>query len=252
MAKGPPELVDLGQAVRAFRRARGWSRRELAERARVSERFLADIEGGRGNVSVLRLCELASALGTTASRLLAALPDHQRRAVALLGLRGAGKSTVGARLAQALGCPFVELDQRIEETAGLSLDDMFQVHGEAYYRRVEHDVLQEVLQSEGPLVLATGGGIVTDAPSFALLEQRAHTVWLRAEPKDHWTRVVTQGDTRPMAGNDRAFADLCALLEEREPMYRKAQVVVETSGRRVEEVCAELADRFAFLGPAAG
>ena len=243
-------LTHLGSTVLGLRKARGWARRELAARAGISQRFLADIESGRANPSVLRLCELARALGTTPTTLLAR-PEvglgAVSRHVALLGLRGAGKSTVGAALARRLGCDFVELDALVEATAGLSLTEMFQVHGEAYYRRTEGEVLEQVLDRDEPLVLATGGGLVTAPHSFDVLKARAHCVWLRADPQDHWTRVIAQGDTRPMADNEQAYSDLCAILAEREQLYRQAQLIVHTSGRSVDEVTAELGTHFAFL-----
>jgi len=238
-----PLLAQLGAVIRRLRNDRHWSRRELAGRAHVSERFLADIEVGRGNLSVLKLYDLAAALDTTPDALLLA-PGDGRRTVALLGLRGAGKSSVGARLARQLGRPFVELDHSVEQTARLSLTEMFQMHGEAYYRRIEHEVLRGVMARSEPVVLATGGGVVSSQPSFDLLNAKAQTVWLRASPEDHWQRVLAQGDTRPMAGNDQAFLDLCSILAEREPLYRRARAVVDTSGKSIDEVCAELAVRF--------
>ncbi|MEM7204933.1 MAG: shikimate kinase [Planctomycetota bacterium] len=245
-----PLLAHLAATVRSLRGSRQWSRRALAEQTGISERFLADIEAGRGNPSLLRLAELARALGTTPSALLArppSIPANPQRAVALLGLRGAGKSTVGAHLAERLGCGFVELDSRVEATAGLSLTEMFEVHGEAYYRRLEGEVLRAVLGSAEPQVLATGGGLVTEPATFATLRSGAHTVWLQARAEDHWSRVVAQGDTRPMANNAQAFTDLCALLARRQALYQQAEVQVDTSGRSEDDVAAELALRFAFL-----
>ncbi len=244
-----PLLERLGQTVRAMRGERGWSRRALAERTGISERFLADVEAGRGNPSVARLCLLADALGTTAAALLAAPAggDPARTAIALLGLRGAGKSSVGAALAARLRCPFVELDERVEAASGLTLTEMFQLHGEAYYRRIEGDVLRDVLAQPRPQVIAAGGGVVGATETYAHLQARAHTVWLQATPQDHWTRVIAQGDTRPMADNEQAFADLCAILAEREKSYRQADVVVPTSARTVQQVTDELALHFAFL-----
>lgn len=245
-------LTRVGETVRALRKRRGWTRRELAGHAGISERFLADIETGRANPSLLRLCRLAEALGLSVTGLLSSSPPPsapaRSRVVSLLGLRGAGKSTVGAALAQRLGCPFVELDARVEQRAGASLAELFEMHGEVYYRRLEREVLESILREAGDsLVLATGGGIVTERETFALLERQTHTVWLRAEPEDHWTRVVAQGDTRPMADDDRAFANLCAILAERERLYQQADYVVDTSRRSVADIVDELALRFAFL-----
>lgn len=236
-----PLLVRLAAAVRALRKARGWSRRELSERTGISERFLADVEQAEANPSLLRLADLAQALEVPLVRLLeeGGGPALQRH-VALLGLRGAGKSTVGPLLAARLSRPFVELDTRIESATGLSLGELFVVHGEAYYRQAERAALERLVAADEPCVVAVGGGVVTDPLSFEALRQRTTTVWLRADPKDHWQRVLAQGDTRPMADNDRAFADLRRILDEREPFYRMADVVVETSGRTVAEVVDEL------------
>src|SRR6185369_17124850 len=150
-------------------------------------------------------------------------------AIALLGLRGAGKTTIGRRLARRLHVPFVELDRRIEEAAGLALDEIFALHGEEYYRRLERETLDGVLREAQPLVLATGGGIVTRADTFAALRRRALTVWLRADSEDHWNRVVQQGDRRPMADHPQAMADLRGLLASREPLYAQAAHTIDTS-----------------------
>jgi len=227
-------LRSLGAEVRRRRGALGWARRELAERTGISERFLADVESGRANPSVSKLVQLGAALGCRASELIDGL-GAAPRSVSLLGLRGAGKSTVGPALAAALEWPFVELDARIEAQSGLSLDEIFQVHGEAYYRRVENQVLREVLSEPRPAVVACGGGVVTSEESFGLLRARTHTVWLRARAEDHWRRVIAQGDTRPMADNAQAFQDLSSILEQRERLYRAAALCVDTSQHGVEE-----------------
>jgi XRE family aerobic/anaerobic benzoate catabolism transcriptional regulator len=245
-----PLLNALAETVRDLRRAHGWTRRELRDKTGISERFLADIEAARANPSVLRLVALAQALGTSVDGLLsrAARPLDRsvaKKVIALLGLRGAGKSSVGPALARRLQLPFVELDARIEERAGQALTDLFQVHGESLYRRLEHEALRALLDTDTACVLATGGGIVTAPETFALLRQHAFTVWLRARPEDHWARVLAQGDTRPMADDDRAFHNLCAILAEREPLYRQADVVIDTAGRDVDAIAGDLALRFA-------
>jgi len=232
-------LEAVGAQVRSQRERRGWSRRELAAASGVSERFLAQLEGGEGNISLRRFAEVAHALGTTPAALLApAEAAPTARPIALLGVRGAGKSSVGAALAKKLGLRFVEVDREIEEAAGLALGDIFTLHGEAYYRRVEREVLTRLVAEPG--VLATGGSIVNDATNFALLEKRARTVWLRATAEDHWNRVVAQGDQRPMAENPHAFEELRALLAARQKLYARADTTIDTSGKTVKQVVAEL------------
>jgi XRE family aerobic/anaerobic benzoate catabolism transcriptional regulator len=231
-------LATVGARVRAVRDSRGMSRRELSERSGVSERFLAQLESGQGNISLARFAEVAAALSVAPAELLAGTEQAGGRApVALLGVRGAGKSSVGAALAVRLGAPFVELDQEIEQGAGLSLAEIFELHGEAHYRRLERDALHRALDGSS-VVLATGGSIVSDAGSYALLRERARTVWLRASAEDHWERVVRQGDRRPMAENPHAFAQLRELLSAREPLYARAHHIVDTSGRSIDEVVA--------------
>lgn len=229
-------LSSLGRRARTQRLARGWTLREVAERSGVSPRFLVQLEAGEGNISVRRLADVASALETTPAALLAPEESAAPPAIALLGLRGAGKTTIGRRLARRRRVPFVELDKRIEQAADLSLGELFSLHGEDYYRRLEREVLREVLSEGKPMVLATGGGIVTAPETFAMLRRSTVTVWLRASPEDHWNRVVRQGDRRPMADHPQAMADLRSLLASREPLYALADHTVETSSVKVDKV----------------
>jgi XRE family transcriptional regulator, aerobic/anaerobic benzoate catabolism transcriptional regulator len=231
-----PVLLSLGRRVRALRFERGWTLREVAERSGLSPRFLVQLEAGRGNISIRRLADVARAFDTTAAGLLAGSDDAPQPVVALLGLRGAGKTTVGRKLARRRHVPFVELDRRIEQAADLSLAELFSLHGEDYYRRLERETLHAVLAEHRGMVVATGGGIVTSTETYALLRRSATTVWLRATPEDHWNRVVRQGDRRPMADHPQAMADLRALLAAREPLYAQAEHIIDTAGIFVDHV----------------
>lgn len=235
-------LLALGGRVRALRVARGWTLREIAERSGVSTRFLVQLESGRGNISVKRLASVARALDTTAAALLTDAGPPAPPFIALLGLRGAGKTTVGRRLARKLRVPFVELDRRVEQAADLSLRELFSLHGEDYYRRLEHEALKDVLgeRSRG-MVLAAGGGIVTSRDTFDRLRQFTTTVWLRATPEQHWNRVVRQGDRRPMANHPQAMSDLRARLAAREPLYALADYTIDTATLSVGEAVDAIA-----------
>lgn len=236
-----PLLAQVGARVRAARDEAGLSRRELAVLSGLSERFLAQLEGGTGNISLVRFAAVADALGTSPAELLGGLTaDPRRPAIALLGVRGAGKSTVGAALARRLKVPFVEVDRSIEAAAGLRLDQIFELHGEAYYRRVERQVLRKLLVGRSPVVLATGGSIVGDDGNYALLRARCQTVWLKARAQDHWDRVVAQGDRRPMAERTHAFAELEQLLATRASRYALADHTIDTSHRTPAAVVDEL------------
>jgi XRE family aerobic/anaerobic benzoate catabolism transcriptional regulator len=229
-------LTALGRRARQQRLARGLTLRDVAERSGVSPRFLVQLESGVGNISVRRLADVADALETTAAALLTDDESDAPRVLALLGLRGAGKTTIGKRLARRRRVPFVELDRRIEQAADLTLSEIFALHGEEYYRRLERDVLQDVLNERRAIVLATGGGIVASPDTYGLLRRSALTVWLRASPEDHWNRVVRQGDKRPMADHPQAMADLRSLLGSREPLYAMADYTINTSGTTVEKI----------------
>lgn len=233
-----PLLARLGEVVRALRAERGLTRKELATRAHVSERFLAQLEVGEGNISVLRLEDVAVALGMRGADLLASASEPRETPVgviALLGLRGAGKSSLGLAVSRRLGVPFVELDELVAREAGMSLATIFEIHGEAHFRRVEREALRKFLDATPSAVLATSGSIVQDKETFALLRARTRTVWLKARAKDHWDRVVAQGDGRPMRGRVNAKSELEELLRARKPLYEKADVTVDTSAVGVED-----------------
>jgi XRE family aerobic/anaerobic benzoate catabolism transcriptional regulator len=165
-----------------------------------------------------------------------------------VGLRGAGKSTVGPLLAQRLGVPFVEMERRIMEISGLPMDQLFELHGEPYYRRLEREIVQRTVAAREPAVLAAAGGVVNDPTTWTMLREGATVIWLRATPEDHWDRVVAQGDRRPMADNPAAMQELRALLGAREPVYAEARITIDTTGRRPEQVAELIHTRLAELG----
>jgi XRE family transcriptional regulator, aerobic/anaerobic benzoate catabolism transcriptional regulator len=243
-----PLLTSLAARVRVLRKARGLSRVALAARSGLSVRFLARVESGHGNISVLRLAALARALDTRPDALLRPGAEAPRT-VALVGLRGAGKSTVGPLLAARLGWTFVEMDDWITEASGLSLEELFELHGESYYRRLEHETLLSLAARPGPLVLAAAGGVVNEPSSWSLLRESATVVWLRARPEDHFSRVVGQGDRRPMADHPAAMEQLRELLRAREATYAAAHLTVDTAGRTPDEVASEIARGLGSVGP---
>ena len=269
---------EVGRLVRLCRAKRGMTRRQLAQESGASERYLAQIEGGQGNPSVIMLKSIAEALdlpiiellpranGHTAAMtnildLLGRMPPSELPAVAewiaarsteaewtdraqriaLVGLRGAGKSTLGQRLALELGCPFIELDRLVEQEYGARIPDLIEIAGVATFRRYERDCLERVIADHPAAVIAAAGGIVANAETYALLLRRTHTVWLRARPDEHMSRVMEQGDFRPMAQNREAMADLVAILDARSPDYARAEAELDTSGDTIEQSFAKLA-----------
>jgi XRE family aerobic/anaerobic benzoate catabolism transcriptional regulator len=240
----------VGAAVRSARRRRGLTRRALAERSGVSERFLAQLEAGGANISLLRLADLARALQAPLVGLLshpspqAAEGNGASPRLALVGLRGAGKSTLGRRLAKRLKVPFIELDARIEAEAGLTIGQIFELHGERHFRRLEHEALARLASEGRPMVLAAGGGLVTDPENWSLLRSTFSTVWLSAEPEDHFARVLKQGDRRPMARSADAMSELRAILDARRPLYGLADLTVDTSRLSPSRAVGRIAGRF--------
>ena len=218
------------------------TRKALARDSDVSERYLAQLEAGRGNTSILVLRQVAQALRVPIEHLVR---DEGRAAtrrdrIALVGLRGAGKSTLGGRLARTVGAPFVELDREVELEAGTNLSEIFLLYGQAGYRRYEKRCLEKVLDANPRLVLATGGSIVSEPATYDLLRSECLTVWLKADPEEHMARVVAQGDMRPMAESKQAMHDLRRILAGRAALYGQADVTVDTAGRSVEQSLADL------------
>lgn len=238
--RGAALLEEVGKRVRAQRKARGLTLKALAAGAGLSERFVGALEAGRANISVLNLAQVGQVLALPLSALLEGAQAAPPGVIALLGLRGAGKSTVGKALAQRLGTEFSELDLLVEAEAGMRLAELFAMHGEDYFRQAERRALERYLAKHPTGVLATGGGLVTSPETYRLLLARSRTVWLRATPEEHWSRVVKQGDLRPMQNRPAAMAELKRRLAEREPLYARAQLTVSTSGAPVSAVVAQL------------
>lgn len=271
-APKPDPLKSLGDHVRQARARRGMTRKQLARDSGVSERYLAQIEAGHGNISVLVLRQLAKALNVSIDVLLLEGPEppvelahtieflrrlslddlklaHQflldqfggvdpaarHRRIGLIGLRGAGKSTLGAKLAERLEMPFLELDRLIEQESGLTLNLIFDFHGQGGFRRFERECLEDVIRRYPRFVLATGGSLVSEPGTYERLLSSCFTVWIRAAPEEHMQRVIAQGDMRPMANNRDAMSDLQRILSEREVLYSKADVQIDTAGRTFGE-----------------
>ncbi|MBI4853702.1 MAG: helix-turn-helix domain-containing protein [Acidobacteria bacterium] len=275
-------LARLGQRIRNLRKQQGLTIKELASKTGLSLRFLSQLEAGEGNIALSRLAYIANALEIRLSELLLeveethsksdrlrteidtllvncnenelmfikrvvnlALGQHQQSAIALLGLRGAGKTTIGKKLAAKLTAPFWELDEKIEDMAGLNLSEIFALHGETYYRRLETQALAEVLSRSQLAIIALPGGIVNNLEAFSLTKQHCLTIWLKAKPEDHMERVLKQGDRRPMANRPNAMAELRTILASREPFYKEANLSIDTSllgiDKSVDSILSELA-----------
>lgn len=229
-------LSALGERLRERRSELGLTQADVAERAAVSKRFLVQLEGGTGNISVQRLASVCGVLELPLEQLFRGLGPGGKRKIALVGLRGAGKSTAGARLAARLELPFVELDREVEARAGMTLAEIFELRGEVHYRQLELEALREVLDRPGGLVLATGGSLPTSTAAWQLLRAEARTVWLQASPSSHLERVRAQGDLRPMRGRPDALGELEAILREREPLYGQAELALDTDALGVSGV----------------
>jgi len=269
-------LLSLGKRVRELRNRRGMTRKMMAHEADVSERHLAQLEAGEGNVSIVLLRRIAAALHVSLAELFAAeaetqhekiliqrflerLPAHRvedamfrllrefgdeeaarRKRVALIGLRGAGKSTLGLRLGQEMNIPFIELDREIEKDTGMPLGEIFSLYGQTGYRAIERRSLERVLHEQERAILSVGGGVVSEKETYDYLLSNCYTVWIKARPEEHMARVIAQGDLRAIAGGNQAMDDLRRILEAREPLYRKADMYLDTSGHSVDESFAKL------------
>ena len=278
-AEAGTTLAELGVRVRAWRARRGMTRKALAADSGLSERFLADVESGKGNVSINSLQAAAGALNISMLELLQDAPrpalaraltllsrlddaqldqahallgntfglgDAQGRdqRVALMGLRGAGKSTLGLQLASERGVPFVELDREIEREAGTSMNEILLLHGQAGYRRYERRALLRIAEAHPQgVVMTTGGSIVSERETFDLLQGRFYCVWLKASPEEHMGRVVAQGDMRPFDGSgtsQEALDDIRRILASREALYARADAVVDTAARSFKQSITDL------------
>lgn len=269
-------LLFLGKRVRELRNRRGMTRKMMAHEAEVSERHLAQLEAGEGNISIVLLRRVAAAVNVSLAELLSSdaeesaekrtiqrflerLPAHRvgdvisrlmrdfgqeeesrRMRIALIGLRGAGKSTLGSRLSIELSIPFVELDREIEKDTGMPLAEMISLYGQSGYRGIERRTLERVLQVNARAVLSVAGGVVSEKETYDYLLSNCYTIWLKAQPEEHMSRVIAQGDFRAMAGNDQAMEDLRQILAAREPLYRKADMCLDTSGDSVDQSFAKL------------
>lgn len=235
-APPPPVLITLSQRARLLRQQQGLTLRALALKSGLSLRFLMDVEAGRGNISIRRLADLADALKTTAADLVTVhSEDPAPRIIALLGVRGSGKTTIGRRLGRRLKLRFIELDKLIEQRAGMRLPEIFATHGEEFYRRLERETLTDLLAGQQSMVLAVGGGLVTAPDTYALLLRQATTVWLKTRAEDCWNRVMRQGDRRPMDNHPQAREALRQLITRRDPLYARAAIAVDTSAASISQ-----------------
>jgi len=239
--RGQGFLRELAQRVRSRRERAALGVSEAARQAGVSRRTWTEVEAGRANPSILVLLGIADALGETPADLLDGLGrGRHRERLALVGLRGAGKSSVGRALARRLECPFLELDEHVEALAGMPLSEVFALHGAGAFHRYEAEALERVLGSGERVVLATGGSIVDAPGTFQRLRETCRTVWLKASPAEHFRRVIEQGDRRPMANRPRAMEELEQLLASRAEAYAACDLAIDTDGRSPEEIAADV------------
>jgi XRE family aerobic/anaerobic benzoate catabolism transcriptional regulator len=237
-------LSLLGDRVRAWRTDHGMTRKVLAQASGVSERYLAQLEAGEGNISVLLLRKVARAMGVPVEQLVREEQPPQK-CIALLGLRGAGKSTLGEKLSKQLGIAFIELDREVEKEAGAELGEVFAMYGQDAFRRFERRALERVLARNERAIIATGGSLVTDPGTYKLLLERCVCIWLKASPEEHMARVIAQGDMRPFKGRSAALDEIKKLLEDRGRLYSRANATVDTSGKTLKHSLTELRNTLA-------
>ncbi len=275
-------VAAVGERVRKARERKGIARRVLSELSGVSQRYLAQLESGGGNISIALLYKVANALDHRVEWLVgeedpwnseaARVADFYRQAtteqrqrvmqildpgrpaqlrrqrICLIGLRGAGKSTLGRLLGKEMSVPFIELNRDIEEQSGMPVSELMALYGQEGYRRLERQAVERVVATSDAVVLAVAGGIVSEPETYGFLLRNFHTIWLKASPEEHMSRVRGQGDERPMAGNPKAMEELKSILTSREVLYAKAESIVNTSGKSVDDSLQDLMTTIRDLG----
>ncbi len=270
-------LKSVGSRIHLLRSRRGMTRRDLSQHARVSERYLGQLEKGQANAtlgllhriaetlneplsSILPAAEASTAISAPLQDLLASLSEAQQanayrilvrevkrcesspRGLALIGMRGAGKSTLGRRLADLCGVSFVRISEVVTSLGGMNIGALLEMTGQNAYRRIEYEALEHIIDNHDRVIVEAGGGLVAEARTFNLLSRHFQTVWIKTSAEEHMQRVIDQGDMRPMAGNNQAMDDLRTILRERDAYYRQADYTLDTSGRSVEDCLNELHD----------
>lgn len=289
--RGEPQSADVtghvllhrvGERVRKARSLKGIPRRVLSEASGVSQRYLAQLEAGEGNISIALLLRVADALDVSLEALIVeedpwdsdytrfqtlfrgadrntrqqvlelltrqTAGDSRARRVCLIGLRGAGKTTLGRAAGDQLGMPFLELNREIEDHSGMPISEIMEFYGQEGYRRLEAQAIQRVIESQDSVILAVAGGIVAEPTAYETLLTHFNAIWVKANPEDHMDRVRAQGDERPMAGNPEAMSQLRSILSTREALYGKAHAQLETSGKSVSQATADLVSLIRGMG----
>jgi XRE family transcriptional regulator, aerobic/anaerobic benzoate catabolism transcriptional regulator len=240
-------LSVLGSRLRKRRKSLSWTQQELADKAGVSLRFLAQLEAGKGNISVQRLADICRELELSLSDVFRGVGTNGSLCLTLVGLRGAGKSTLGALLSEALAVPFVELDELIVSLADMSLAEIFSFGGEEFYHELNGRAIEQLLRGGESVILATGGSLVMHVENWNLLRRSTRTVWLQASPESHLHRVTLQGDLRPMSGHDNVLAELKHIFLQRKPYYAQAELHLSTDQAEPDELCGKLVQFYRSL-----